>query len=168
VGACEPRDRLDDAWFNDAVRRANLVLSASFGLAQPGTADVYREQDEIGTRYAIIDSISFYRPSTELKVKLETLSGDPVPETNVYLSVFNFGALRPIARGETDEDGVWTITVGPGGYFISAGDQSSGACMPLQIEQVGELEVTLTLGLGAELPPTTFWLRYPHPEEESQ
>lgn len=168
VGACEPRDRLDDAWFNDAVKRANLVLCASCGPTEPGTPDVYREREEIGARYAIIDSIAFYRPSTELTVKLEDIDGNPVAETNVYLSVFNFGALRPIARGETNEDGLWIITVGPGGYFISAGDQVSGACMPLQIDPGDPVDVVLTLGLGAELPPMTFWLRYPHFEEESQ
>ena len=168
VGACEPSDRLDDAWFNQAVKRANLVFSVPFGLPESGTEEVYKLQDIPGARYAILDSTSFYRPSTVLTVNVVDLQGNPLPETSVYLSVFNFGALRPIAKGVTNEEGKWTITVGPGGYFVSAGDEIRGACIPLDVAEPGELEMSMTIGLGAELPPGTFWLRYPVPEEAEQ
>ncbi len=168
TGACEPRDVLDSAWFSRSVPRANLVMSVPFGLPDEETPNLYRLQDEPGARYAIINSIGFYRPSTELTINVVDISGNPIPEINVYLSVFNFGALRPIARGETDEYGVWTITAGPGGYFISTGNEISGACMSFQVEDGESVELTMRVGLGAELPPEVFWLRYPHPEEESQ
>jgi hypothetical protein len=164
VGACEPSDRLDDAWFNESVRRANLVFSVPFGLPDSGETDIYRIQEEPGARYSILNSIEFYRPSTELRISVFDLSGNPLPETSVYLYVFNFGALRPIAKGETDENGFWSMTVGPGGYFISAGDENSGVCEPLQVEGTDPIEITLTVGLGAELPPGDFWLRYPDEE----
>ncbi len=167
VGACEPRDSLDDAWFNDSVRRANLVFSVPFGLPDEDTSDFYREQDELGARYAILNSISHYRPSTELVISVVNNSGSPLPETRVLLSVFNFGALRPIARGETDENGIWRMIVGPGGYFISAGNQESGACTVVQVEETGAMELDLRIGLGAELPPDSFWLRYPK-EDDSE
>ncbi len=165
VGACEPRDTLDDAWFNASVRRANLVFSVPFGIPDLGTAEIYRTQDDPGARYSIINSIEFYRDSTDLEIEVVDLSGNPLPETKVFLYVFNFGALRPIARGETDENGIWRMRVGPGGYFISTGDQISGACMPLQVEGSGTQAITLSIGLGAELPPDVFWLRYPREDD---
>jgi hypothetical protein len=168
VGACEPRDQLDDAWFNGSAKRANLIFSVPFGLPESGAPDVYRIQETPGERYAIIDSTRFYRPSTNLTVTLFDINQKPLADTNVYLSVFNFGGLRPIARGVTDENGHWSITVGPGGYFISAGNETSGACLPLNITQTGDLDITLTIGLGVELPPQSLWLRYPVEEEASQ
>ncbi len=168
AGACEPSDSLDNAWFNGPARRANLVMSVPFGLPDPGTPNIYRVQDTPGARYGILNSIGFYRPSTDLTIRVVDISGNPLPETNVYLSVFNYGALRPIARGVTDENGLWKILAGPGGYFISAGDQSSGTCMPFQVLPGDPSEIALRVGLGAELPPETFWLRFPYPEEEAQ
>ncbi len=168
IGACEPRDSVDDAWFSGPARRANLVMSVPFGLPDPDTPNLYRLHDEPGARYAILNSIGYYRPSTELTVRVVNLAGEPMPEVNVYLSVFNFGALRPIARGETDEYGVWSILAGPGGYFISAGNTESGACTEFQVERGEPVELTLTVGLGAQLPPESFWLRFPYPEEETQ
>jgi hypothetical protein len=168
VGACEPSDKLDDAWFNQAARRANLILSVPFGLPDSDATDIYRVQDLPGARYSIIDSTASYRPASDLTITVVDLNGDPLPETKVFLSVFNFGALRPIAKGDTNELGQWAIAVGPGGYFISTGDQTRGACMPVNITDPGPLDLKLTIGLGAELPPEWFWLRYPVPEEEGQ
>jgi hypothetical protein len=164
--SCSVIQSLDSTWFSDPTKRASLIFSVPFGFPDPETSDIYRMNEVPGSIYAVINSVSYYRDTTRLKIDVVDISGNPMPETNVYLSVFNFGALRPIARGVTDENGHWEITVGPGGFFISAGNEASGACMSIQIEQMDELALTLHLGLGAEIPPETMWLRYPYPAEE--
>lgn len=168
AGACEPSNRLNDAWFNDSAKRANLILSIPFGLIESNSPDIYKIQDKPGARFCILNSTPYYRPCTELTVSLVDVNGEPLPGMDVYLSVFNFGALRPIANGKTDESGKWKIQVGPGGFFISAGDQTSGACMALNITETGSLEVKMKIGLGAELPKSSFWLRYPVSSEDRQ
>ncbi len=157
-----------EGWIGGPTSRTNIILSVPFGLPDIENTDIYRIQNTPGASYAIINSISSYRQSTELTIKVVDISGAPMPETNVYVSIFNFGALRPIARGETGEDGSWVMTIGPGGCFISAGNEMSGACTAVQIPEVDEYEITLTVGMGAELPPESFWLRFPHPEEGSE
>jgi len=157
-----------DGWINIPTKRTSFVFSVPFGLPDPDANDLYRFRDNPGASYAIINSISDYRPSTQLVVRVTDMNGDPVPEASVYYSIWNFGALRPVASGETDENGEWTITAGPGGCFVSAGDGMSGTCTTFQLPEQDEYILELTIGLGAELPPNGFWLRFPYPSEVSQ
>lgn len=153
-------------WVTQGCKRTAFVFSVPFGLPDPDNPDIYRYVEDPGSRYAILNSISVYRDATELKINVIDISGNPMPETNVYFSIWNYGALRPVARSVTDENGLLTIDVGPGGYVISAGNQESGTCVAIQIPEQDTYEMTLRLGLGAELPPDTFWLRFPWPEED--
>jgi len=156
-----------EGWIGGPTSRTNIILSVPFGLPETDSTEIYRIQDTPGARYAIINSIGSYRDATELTINVVDMNGNPMPETDVYISIFNFGALRPIAHGETDENGQWVLEIGAGGCFISAGNITSGACSAFQIPEVEEYEVTMTIGLGAELPPDSFWLRFPRPGEGS-
>jgi len=156
-----------DGWVPACAQRTAIVLSSSFGLMDEGQGNIYRNFDVPGARYSIIDSIGDYRDECNLTVKVVDINGNPKPETDVYISIWNYGALRPIATGTTDENGEWKISIGPGGLFISAGDEISGALEVLQLPEVAEYELELRLGIGAEVPPETFWLRYPN-EGEAQ
>ncbi|MCX6646645.1 MAG: transglutaminase domain-containing protein [bacterium] len=154
-----------NTWVTQGCERTAFVFSIPFGLPDPSDPDIYRYEDTPGSRYAILNSIPYYRDSTELMINVIGIDGTPMPDTDVYFSIWNYGALRPVAKSTTDENGMLTIKVGPGGYVISAGNQESGACEAIQIPQQDVYEMTLRLGMGAEFPPGTFWLRYPWPEE---
>jgi len=154
-----------DGWVPACARRTAVVLSSTFGLPDEDDFNLYRRFDVPGARYSLINSIGDYREPCTLTVKITDISGNPMPETEVYISIWNFGALRPIARGTTDENGEWTIDIGPGGLFISAGNDISGAVHALQLPETTEYELVLRLGLGAEVPPETFWLRFPRDGE---
>lgn len=115
TGACEPSNALDDAWFNGTVKNAALVFSSALGSAAPGE-DAYRSEE----RYAIVNSTRHYTHAGTLEV-LVTRAGSPSASVPVTVSLWNFGALRPIARKETGADGTARITIGDGDYFVCAG-----------------------------------------------
>jgi hypothetical protein len=123
TGGCEPRPTMDDAWFGQTARNAPLIVSVCFGL--PGTAEpgggapkvdesgeeVLSVKDAPGARFCLINSTPFYRHTGKLIV--EGGSG----KLSVY--VFNFGALRLIARVDFDGSSVVGVTLGAGTYALS-------------------------------------------------
>lgn len=158
TGACEPRDCLDDAWFNDRVRDAPLVLSAVMGSAAEGE-DVYREKE----RYSLVNSTGNYAATGRLSVRVSE-GGRPMIEEDVTVSVWNFGALRAIARMETDTDGVARIALGGGVYFVCAGGPAAYDWRIVQVVPGTEAAVDLVPGAS---PPfeDEFWLRAEDGEE---
>lgn len=154
TGACEPRDALDDAWFNERVRGAALVLSSVYGEPAPGD-EVYREEE----RYSLVNSIRHYADAGTLSVTVVN-AGRPEEDVPVTVSVWNFGALRAIARRETDGRGRAGLSLGGGTYFVCAGTPEAHdwalADMTPGEQTAIELDVSSRRAFKGE-----FWLRYP-------
>lgn len=153
AGACEPSDRLDDAWFNDSVKGAALVCSSVFGPPAEGE-DVYREEE----RYSIVNSVSHYLEPGTLKAVV-TAAGRPARGVPVTVSVWNFGALRAIARRETDDEGEIDLRLGDGTYFVCAGGPNEYDWGIAVIEAASEARVSLDLDEEPRFD-ASFWLRY--------
>lgn len=116
VGAGEYSDRLDQAWFTEPVKAAAAVYSLCFG---PWAGEgVYRA----GGRFSIINSTEVYAAPCTLVVRPPDA---PQPST-ATVSVFNYGAFRPIAERDIVGGGEARFVVGPGTYLVSAGDDSLG------------------------------------------
>jgi len=158
TGACEPSDALDDAWFNDTVKNAALVFSSAMGSAAPDE-DAYRSEE----RYAIVNSTRHYTETGTLEV-LVTRSGAPSASVPVTVSLWNFGALRPIARRDTGADGTTTMTMGDGDYFVCAGGPEGHDWTTVRITADDSTAVELDLDAS---PPFTgeFGLRYDATED---
>ena len=140
TGACEPRDELDDAWFSEPVKGAALVMSSVVGA--PAVSDeVYREED----RYSLVNSTrNYFKPgAVEVTVSRD---GRPVHDVPVTVSLWNFGALRAIARNDTDESGLVRLTIGDGEYFVAAGTTESRDWKIARIVAGDTTRVALTLG----------------------
>ncbi|MFH1514146.1 MAG: transglutaminase domain-containing protein, partial [bacterium] len=137
LGACEYAPSLDQAWFVNPAKRAALVMSVPFGLPDKETTveEIYRYADYLPDRYAIINSTSFYTVPGSLEVTVVDKNDEPMKEANVLVYVFNFGALRPIAKLVTDENGVAQITIGEGRFFVSGGDENSGGGMIVNVKK---------------------------------
>src|SRR5207244_4498153 len=56
-GAAEPAAKLDDAWFNGAVKSAPIIISPCFGLPGPDedVVNVLSQQSSIGARYCTLN-----------------------------------------------------------------------------------------------------------------
>ena len=153
TGACEPSDRLDDAWFNGSVKGAALVCSSVFGPPAEGE-DVYREED----RFSIVNSVGHYIEPGTLLVSVSS-RGRPAGGVPVTVSVWNFGALRAIARRESDDRGDVDLRLGDGTYFVCAGGPSGYDWGLAAIDAGGETRVSLDLDQAPRFEGS-FWLRY--------
>ncbi|MBN2542316.1 transglutaminase domain-containing protein [bacterium] len=151
TGSCEPKPSLDNAWFNVSARRAAIVLASAFGhIDENKTSDrLYKNRDH----YGIINSTFNYRQPSKLTVVAEEES------THVWISVFNFGSLRPILHRYTDSDGLAAFYMGEGDFFVSAGKNGKSCWKVVELVQDQETRINLELSddrIGEE----TFWLRY--------
>ncbi len=143
AGACEPADALDKAWFTDAAKNAAIVLSSVFGPPAEGD-EVYREEKG----FSLVNSVSRYLKPGGLDVVVSKDAG-PVSDVAVTVSVWNFGALRSVARQETDKDGRVHFTMGDGTYFVCAGGSEESAWSLAEVRSGETTETNLDLHAGA-------------------
>jgi hypothetical protein len=149
LGACEYADKLDEAWF----RSAAIVMSIAFGLPDKATTteEIYRYADDVPDKSTTMNSIRNYAKTGELEVTVLDESGNPMVGANVFVYVFNFGALRPIARITTDENGFAKLTMGSGRFFVSAGNEQKGGGLLVNIKKEKVAKVTITPSDGPVL-----------------
>ncbi len=157
TGSCEPRPTLDDAWFNKSAKRAAVILSSCYGRLEDSDELVYKTRK----RYTLINSTPNYSEPCSLTVNL--LDGaEPAESISVYISVFNWGALRAILGKKTDSSGKVVFYLNPGTYFVSAGDTIRKA---FEIVELWE-DRTITIRLLEKTTPRrAFWMRYKAIEE---
>lgn len=158
TGACEPRPALDDAWFNQTVKNAPLVVSVSFGA--PGSTELrgglYYEnenQEEIlsqqqtpGARFCLLNSTARYRETGRIVMRAPGAATDA--KLGVY--VFNYGALRLIARVPFQLE-VASIALGPGTFVLSLASSTGPASEVVEVEP--DTESDLVWDEQAPLPP---------------
>ncbi len=145
-----------------AAKRAALVLALPFGIpAEDGEEEIYRIV-EGDNPYAVINATPNYRDTSTLGIEVADEYSVMFPDLPVYISIWNSGALRPIAKLTTDENGFCSIPLGPGAYFISSGTEEIGAARIVEIVTI-EGDLTYRLILGDVDIPEEFWLHYPVP-----
>lgn len=157
LGAAEPAESLDTAWFSAPARRAASVYSACLGRCEVGGEPIYRAAE----RYSIINSIGTYSRPCSLMVTVTGAAETPVGQAQVHASVFNYGQFLPVARGETAHDGLAMLIVGPGDYLLTGGDGTRGAWAMVSAAPHGLTHVRLALTDDVPPPQGFLWLRYP-------
>lgn len=159
TGACEPQSKLCQAWFDAPVKRAGLVLTESFGVPEDGK-DVYKK----GPCEAILNVSSNYARTGNLKVKVIS-QGKSQGKAMVWVSVFNYGGLRPISKRESDARGGMALELGQGTYVLSSQTKKGFAYKVAQVEAGKAKTDTLSLApLDGALLSERFQLTYPKPE----
>jgi hypothetical protein len=139
TGGCEPAKKLDDAWFSGAVKQAPIICSPCYGI--PGDTsglEVLRMDKTPGARYCLINSTANYRQTGVLDIRpaIDT-AGDSEKVLaaqrdgfDIHVEVFNYGAMREIARIHTV--GQALISLGAGTYTLTMQDPVTGK--PLEAE----------------------------------
>ncbi len=152
TGACEPCEALNLAWFSDPVKRAALVLSAKQGEVLPSEV-LYRRSE----RSSLINVTGNYALVAPVQIQL-THSNQPVADTEVFISIFNFGALRPLARSKTDSSGTAMIELGKGDYVLTyAGDTAHLTLLQHRPPAPSTARIDTTVHTTL---PSSFWLRF--------
>jgi len=140
----------------DTIRTA-YVFAVSYGV--PESADnVYRREPGC----AVMNVTSDYTPTGLLRVSV-TRSGRVATGVPVCVSVFNSGALRPVARDTTGADGSWSIPTGVGEVCVTAGSRSDwcGAVARISVGEATYIHFDLD---NPQRLRRDFWLWYPLPK----
>ncbi len=140
----------------DTIRTA-YVFAVSYGVPE-GAANVYRREPGC----AVINVTEDYTPVGLLRVFV-TRSGRAASGAPVCVSVFNSGALRPVARDTTGADGSWSIPTGAGEVCVTAGARSDWCGAVARIPAGETTDVRFDLD-RPECLPSYFWLWYPLPK----
>jgi hypothetical protein len=152
AGACEPSPRLNQAWFSEPVTRAAMVVSAKQGKALAGE-NLYRAAE----RSSLLNVTANYTTVSDLKISLVD-KGKPLPQKDVYVSIFNYGSLRPLARLQTDSLGMASLALGKGDYVVS--DQSMSPNLTLAQHRPPVETILVLEASRAPAVADSFWLRY--------
>lgn len=113
MGACEPQERLDIGWFNDAASRAMLIHSRYFPVHD---GDIPEGEEIIGR-----DGRLLYLNQTARYAKTRVIEGRvTAAEKNapVYFSLCNGASLREIAAVTPDREGNFSLRLGLGSVFV--------------------------------------------------
>lgn len=152
TGAAEPRDHLNEAWFSDPVKRAALVLAAKQGPPLPGEK-LYKS----GGRYSLINVTKNYTAAATLTIQLFD-GWKAIADSTVFVNVFNFGALRPIGKIQTDSTGTAEISLGKGDYAITTeSEQPILTIVQHRPPQASKIMIDIS---KPHPVPESFWLRY--------
>ncbi|MBM3331549.1 transglutaminase domain-containing protein [candidate division WOR-3 bacterium] len=154
--AFEAVDSLHFRFKKDTIRTA-YVFAVSYGVPE-NAEGVYRREPGC----AVINVTSDYTPTGLLRV-FASRSGEVAIGVPVCVSVFNSGALRPVARDTTGDDGWWSIPTGVGEVCVTAGYRSDSCGAIARIVARETTDIRFDLDDPQQLPPK-FWLWYPLPE----
>ncbi|MCD6097288.1 transglutaminase domain-containing protein [bacterium] len=150
TGACEPRPRLNDAWFSKTAEWAPVVLASAYGKIKESDEVIYKTKDQ----YTIINSTPTYTDPSYLLVNVEGMDS-----ASVYVYVFNFGALRPILYRVARQDSTVRFVMGKGEFVVSAGKDDMADFAKVTLTPGDTVSLTLVPEKSPKVPEK-FWLRY--------
>lgn len=134
-----PSEALDRAWFAPGLAKAPAVLATSFGPPLPDTSENVRS----GDGFTVTNRTAVYARTAPVSATVSA-NGEPVAQATVFLSVYNYGSLRPVGRIVTDEAGRGSIRLGLGTYVASAATAAGRDLALVRVtEEGGALELQL-------------------------
>lgn len=144
--------------FKKDTLRTAYVFAVSYGV--PENADgIYRREPGC----AVINVTPDYTPTGLLRVSA-TRSGKAAVGVPICVSVFNSGALRPVARDTTGTDGSWSIPTGVGEVIVTAGSRADWCGSIARISATDTTDIRFDFDNPQRLPQD-FWLWYPLPKQ---
>ena len=120
-----PGENREANWVVHSARQAPLVVSVCFGLPGPQEQglNILSLKPDVGARYCHLNSVADYRQCARLDVYAGAAAA-PDPQTGkprkLTVHVFNYGALRQVARVEFDSAGQASVQLGLGNYFVTS------------------------------------------------
>lgn len=137
LGACEPEEVLDQAWFTNAASRALLIHSRSFG-------DISSEEciSKKGMAF-FLNNLSRYAETRSIQVRVCNAQGAPLPGVEVSFGILNYSEIFPAAEVTTDQRGEARLTCGLGSLFVRARKDGISCERLIHVPEVNSVEMTL-------------------------
>lgn len=138
LGACEPEAGLDMAWFAAPVLRAMLCNTTVYGNYQGP-----EEQLKSSENFTQINLIENYAPSKKLFVKTVDANNKPIENAMVEFQLYNYAEFYPLAKKNTDKNGIASLNTGLGDLMIWAYQGNSFGFSKVTVEKADTLMVVL-------------------------
>ena len=155
------RSKLGHTWFGNSTKKTAFVKSTAFGFVSDKLLN--KMDDTIYLRknkYTILNSISHYADIVNVKIKLENTDGTPF-KGRFFLSLYNFGILRPVASFLTDKNGVAAFSAGKVDLVLSAENKKGEKIVTLLPLHEGENSKKFSFKLKRNVDFSSFsgWIR---------
>ena len=141
TGACEPLMILNKGWFTNASSRAMMVHSRLFDLFPAEGEDMIGKE---GAAVMLNQTARYARVKT-VSVKVLDKAGAPVKGAQVQFQVLNMGEYFPIAKEETDENGMVSLVTGFGSVRVVAFQTGVEGFAQADVDTRDQGEISLTL-----------------------
>jgi transglutaminase-like putative cysteine protease len=138
LGACEPEPGLDMAWFAGPVLRAMLCNTTVYG-----NYNGPEQQLKSSENFTQINLIENYAPSKELFVKTVDEKNKPVENASVEFQLYNYAEFYPLAKKNTDKNGIASLITGLGDLMIWAWSGNAFGYQKVTIEKTDTLTLVL-------------------------
>ena len=157
VGGAE-MTALDNAWFDNASKRATIIKSIIYGETDSADAPIYYSKNG----FTILNTTPNYSDTTGIDVLVVDSAGNPAESVDVWVSIFNYSSLRAVAHHSTDENGKAHFIVGKSDIFLSAGRDSLWNFKIIPFAD-GDTAISVKISLMRKgIPDTMFWLHTRH------
>lgn len=132
LGACEPEPELDIAWFDAPAKRAMMVHTTVFGKY-----DGQEEKNYEGKLCDRINLLSNYAVTKNLKILVKDENGRAVSDAQVSFGLYNYAEFYPIAKIQTDKNGLASLMTGLGDLMIwvKKGNKSASALVKAETDR---------------------------------
>lgn len=155
MGGAEPAVRLNQAWFDKPVQRAGIVLTMDWNHKK-------NEQYAVKNRGGYsLNVIRNYMTPAKLSVQMPE---DWNKEDHLWLAVFNFGSLRPLAELQP-KSGIASLAIGAGDFVLMGVHQGKLFFQKVTARLNQETRVRMDVSQRA---PQDFTLTYPWPPESGR
>ncbi len=147
---------LGGGWFASSAAKTAIVKAIATSKLDSADMPIYSS----GANYTILNSTPIYSDTTGLTISISDGS-KPLDSVEVWISVYNFGCPRAVARAKTDKTGKVHFALGKCDVLISAARDSLWNFTVhsfLPNDTVAEVEMHLTRNIS-DMPDTGFWLR---------
>lgn len=161
MGAANPGYDLNVSGASKNINRAVLIQATAYGRFEESGESVYR----LGDNFSIFNVTESYVDVGQLEVALVGNDGNPVVGKDVYVSLYNYGTFRPIARLVTDDHGKADIKLGKSTVLVTAANDKGKDFSFVFIEPGKTSNISLDLRKD-QLPEGDVWGRFgPGPVE---
>jgi len=115
LGACEPEEALDRAWFDGPAKRAMLVHTLSYGPVPAPDPILFQRPTGL-----MLNRLPAYAPTRTLNVTIRNAQGLPLCGVDVFYQLYNYAEFFTLSQQVSDAGGKTRLTTGRGDLLVSA------------------------------------------------